>query len=59
VSNLPAFKQWFSVSHTNYELPIEPVNDSREASAVLNPGETTRATVTLRKKGAEFLQSPK
>jgi len=59
VSNLPAFKQWFSVSHTNYELPIEPVNDSRAASAVLNPGETTRATVTLRKKGAEFLQSPK
>jgi hypothetical protein len=59
VPNLPAFKQWFGIDHANHELPINPINNERELSAQLIPGETCRTTVTLQKKGAQFLQSPR
>ena len=59
VSNLPAFNQYFTVTHTNFELPIEPRNNSRYASAQLLPGQTNRVTVTMQKKGTRFLKSPR
>ncbi len=52
VPNLPAFKQSFGVDHSNYELPINPLNDDRrEVSVRLISGETYRTTVILQKKG--------
>ena len=59
VPNLPAFKQWFSVEDTNYELLINPVNNEREVSVPLFPGQTNHTVVTLQIKGAQFLQSPR
>ena len=59
VPNLPAFRQWFGVDHAGYELPINPGNNARYASVQLLPVKTNSMTVTLRKKGAQFLQSPR
>ncbi len=59
VPNLPAFNQSFQVEHTNYEMSITPLNNRREASSKLLPGETNYVTVIMEKKGTEFLQSPR
>jgi protocatechuate 3,4-dioxygenase beta subunit len=57
VRNLPGYSQNFEIIHSDYELPIK--TDSgygrREARAELIVGKTTAITVTMQKKGKEFL----
>ncbi|MDB6067958.1 MAG: hypothetical protein JWR26_4166 [Pedosphaera sp.] len=59
VRNLPAFKQSFAVDHTSYELPVTAINNDRQLSTQLSPSETNHVTVTLQKKGTQFLKSPR
>jgi len=54
---LPAGSQSYSVSHTNYEMPIQRAFGSpqRSGSVQLSAGETTRVVVKMQKKGTEAL----
>ena len=57
VKNLPIGTDEFVVQHAEYELPVR--KDSGEATRArsmrLIPGETNRQTVTLQKRGTDFL----
>lgn len=61
VRNLPAFRQSFNVSHPQYEMPINRTsgNNDRQAKVDLQPGETSKTTVTMQKLGTELLEHPK
>jgi hypothetical protein len=59
VSNLPGVKLAFAVTHTNFELPIDPLDNERYERVPLAPGETNRTTVRMHRKGVEFLKSPR
>jgi hypothetical protein len=59
VRNLPANSDSFIVNHVDFELPVRKTSwgDATRARSVrLTPGETNRQTVTLQKRGTEFLQ---
>lgn len=57
VHKLPAGNQDYSVSHTNYDMPINRTagSASRSASVTLTAGTTNRVMVRMRKKGSEAL----
>ncbi len=62
VRNLPAFHQPFYVGHTNYEMRItqDASGDSQRIQSVnLTPGQTTKAWVTLQRKGTQFIEHPR
>jgi hypothetical protein len=57
VRTLPAGSQDYSVTHTNYAMPISGTGAFRyrSASVYLSPGETGRVTVRMQKLGTEEL----
>jgi hypothetical protein len=55
VGELPAVRQPFSVSHENYETPINRDNE-RSDSMDLLPGRTNYALIKLQKKGRQVLE---
>jgi hypothetical protein len=57
VRNLPGYSANFEVTHLDYELPIKTDYGygRREVRAELSVGQTTAVTVTMQKKGKEFL----
>jgi hypothetical protein len=57
VRTLPSGNQGYSVTHSNYAMPIagSGANASRSASVSLSPGETGRVTVKMQKAGTETL----
>jgi len=57
VRNLPAGNQSYSVSHTNYAMPISRAGGgaTRSASVDLSSGETNRVVVRMQKRGKEEL----
>ena len=57
VRTLPAGRQSYSVTHTNYEMPVVRSGGSvgRSASVTLTSGETGRVTVRMQKRGTEEL----
>jgi hypothetical protein len=57
VRTLPAGRQGYTVTHTNYEMPVVRSGGSagRSASVTLAPGETGRVTVRMQKRGTEEL----
>ena len=59
VSNLPANANAFVVRHRNFDLPIQRNSSGageRERTVSLTPGQTNRATVSMEKRGREFIQ---
>jgi hypothetical protein len=59
VRNLPGHSLNFEVIHSDYELPIKKNYDFawRDEKAKLSIGKTSKITVTMRKKGKEFLET--
>jgi hypothetical protein len=55
VGELPSARQPFSVSHENYETPINRDNE-RSDSMDLLPGRTNYALIKLQKKGRQVLE---
>src|SRR5262249_45612437 len=57
VRTLPAGRQGFSVTHTNFEMPVVRSGGSagRSFNVTLAPGETGRVTVQMQKRGTEKL----
>jgi beta-lactamase regulating signal transducer with metallopeptidase domain len=57
VRNLPGYSQHFAVFHSDYELPIKTNygHSQRYRVAELSVGKTSTVTVTMQKKGKEFL----
>jgi hypothetical protein len=57
IRTLPASHLGFSVTHTNYEMPIVRGNGAahRNESIQLTPGETGRAVIKMQKRGTEAL----
>jgi len=56
---LPAHADAFSVTHTNFELAVRSDSSgraTRDRSVRLNPGETVRRSVTLRKRGLDHVE---
>lgn len=58
VPNLPEGKRHFAVLHPQYQLPAKTgyaLLPSRVAEVELSAGQTAKVTVTMQKKGADFL----
>lgn len=55
--NLPVETDAFMVSHADFELPVrmDSGEPTRARSVRLTPGETNHETVTLQKRGTEFI----
>jgi hypothetical protein len=61
ISNLPTLNgpQNFAVMHTDYELAIDPNLGDRYASMEAKAGGSNSTTVTLQKKGKQFMEPRK
>ena len=57
VKNLPPTEQSFSVTHPDYEMPIQKLayGERRQQAVNLSGGKTTSVTVKMQKKGTQLL----
>lgn len=56
ITNLPALALELGMKHREYDLPIDASSQSREAKAILTPGETMRATIRAVRRGKDVLE---